>query len=272
MAVATALCLTACSDDDEAGGTTNRGKRLSTVFQPGSTYDTKIEYDSHGRVKSWHYGETPDTHTGDGTGYSASYVYTDGLIESDYYLIYGQDISPTNYRFLLNDKGYISTEYISYGDRDESTITYTYDDNGHLIKEEEHRVTIDPYGEQSESYSYVEYEWNGSNMVAEKSESGERRYTYTDIPAEKGGYVDSEISHDALRWSSNLPNFYLMMQGYFGKWNTNLIKSVEWLNEETGEFQSGGEYEYSLGPDGYVSTITITWDGYSHHTYILTWE
>lgn len=268
MAVATALCLTACSDDDEAGGSTNRGKRLCTVFEPGDVYDTKIEYDSHGRVKSWQHGETPDNYTDDGSGYSATYVYSDGLIESDYHTGYSQNRATIHYRFYLNDKGYISTQYISagIGAADfESTITYTYDDNGHLIKEEERRVNFDPYYEQYESHDVMEYEWDGSNMVAIKSESGEIicRLTYTDIPAEKGGYYDGGESFVSS------PEIYLKMQGNFGKRNANLIKSVEALNPETGEFEIYEEYEYTLGPDGYVSTITRS-GGF--RTFILTWE
>ena len=101
MAVATALCLTACSDDDEAGGTTNRGKRLRTIFVQGATNDTKIEYDSQGRIKSWQHGETPGNYPDDNSGnYSASYVFSDGLIECEYHLGYAQNISSENYRFL----------------------------------------------------------------------------------------------------------------------------------------------------------------------------
>lgn len=237
--VATLICsasvFTSCSDDDSK--TEKKQFRLvecNYIYddESGAYYTTHYVYDNQGRVIS-DYGEGVDE---EGNFYHDGWSYTYG----DHQIIAKGQLRESTVIYTLNDDGLIIKEEHVQSDYPEDSPrnlieVFEYDSQGRMI----HTVEED-----------VKFFWDGDDLMSfEAGDQNERTsrgdFTYTELTVDHGYTEPFLKSFDET----------LFMMGYYGKTPKHLIaQSKRQAKEISSDLEFTYNFTYTLS-DGHIDTI-----------------
>ena len=234
------VCLTACSNDNEDLDLVNskisaplvKGKRLVKI--KNSDYVISLEYNSQGQVSK------------------IKEHYHNGSIQENSYWYEGTRViwSPVEIIYNLRNGQAVECNYTAISETltsFECHCTYSYDNNGYLVK----TITVSnpEYEYLNRSYDYF-WENGNINSVIESDSEGilnEYNIKYTSI--------ENNIPLFCTYYYRD--NVYLEWQGCFGKRCENLPQSMTVTNRTLGMENSYTDtYNYTF-EDGFITKIVV---------------
>lgn len=233
----------ACSSDNDELVTvqpTWRAKKLvAGKASSGSTLD-EIVYDAQGRVAKV---AVTDSYSRK----QMTYNYSSQIIERVQFEN-GRIVDKVKY--ILDSKGRIILK-----GSDTDTITYVYDSQNQLVQ------TI----HDGEKFHFT---WSGGNVIryVEGDDDYAINYAYTDYAYTnydaKGCFAYADYSLEFIPRLDGWVDHVLFMQGYFGNFTKNFLKSVT-------SYDGVSTYEYEVDADGYVTKVVNKNNG---NTATFTWK
>lgn len=236
-----AVCATVwcCSKDDEEARFSPEGKKLVAKIrcediENETEYDQMVfQYDKNGNIEKVTENDPEDEDT-----YTVVFKHSNDKITIDYTEVYVEDGKTETDKgttvYMLNDKGYVASCEMVWGDNERGKDTYSYNTEGQLVK----YVSEETYGSSFRKETY-EYGWANGNLVSRKQTGSSYTNTYAYTDEENKANIDL----GALYWNIGT-NDWLELFGYLGKINKNFLAKY-----------GSTTYKYTFDDEGYATQI-----------------